>query len=57
MNAIKDLEEKLFFLEEEIKKTENYLGHQKYVAERYRSNIQKLKQIKANGEIATCIDG
>lgn len=57
MNAIKDLEEKLFFLEEEIKKTENYLGHQKYVAERYRSNIQKLKQIKANGEIATCING
>jgi hypothetical protein len=57
MNAIKDLEEKLFFLEEEIKKTENYLEHQKYVAERYRSNIQKLKQIKANGEIATCIDG
>jgi hypothetical protein len=57
MNTIKDLEEKLFFLEEEIKKTENYLEHQKYVAERYRSNIQKLKQIKANGEIATCIDG
>ena len=26
MNVIKDLEEKLFFLEEEIKKTENYLG-------------------------------
>lgn len=57
MNVIKDLEEKLFFLEEEIKKTENYLEHQKYIAERYRSNIQKLKQIKANGEFTLRIDG
>lgn len=57
MNVIKDLEEKLFFLEEEIKKTENYLEHQKYIAERYRSNIQKLKQIKANGESTLRIDG
>lgn len=57
MNVIKDLEEKLFFLEEEIKKTENYLEHQKNIAERYRSNIQKLKQIKANGEITLRNDG
>lgn len=57
MNVIKDLEEKLFFLEEEIKKAENYLEHQKYIAERYRSNIQKLKQIKANGEFTLRIDG
>lgn len=57
MNVIKDLEEKLFFLEEEIKKTENYLEHQKYIAERYRSNIQKLKQIKTNGEFTLRTDG
>lgn len=57
MNAIKDLEEKLFFLKEEIKKTENYLEHQKNIAERYRSNIQKLKQIKANGEFTLRTDG
>lgn len=57
MNTIKDLEEKLFFLEEEIKKTENYLKHQKYVAEKYKNNIKKLKQITANGEITISIDG
>lgn len=45
MNNIEELEEKLLFLEEEIKKTEDYLNHQKYIAARYQNKIQEIKKL------------
>lgn len=57
VDEIDEFEEKLFFLEEEIKKTENYLKHQKYVAEKYQNKIQNLKENITHGKITDGIDG
>lgn len=47
---LKSLEDKLFFVEVDIKNTKLYLEHQKKVAKMYKENIERIKKLIANAE-------